>query len=97
MVLDQRTMAPRTAVRTVSEGSVPPLYRGCQWSPDKDVELDELMELLDFLIDDGKTNQQNSSMSRLNSGDFPKFFLGQDNLFLTCSYERTHQEVQTNA
>ena len=60
-------MAPRTAVRTVSEGpSVAPLYLGCPWSPDKDVELDELMELLDFLIDDGKTNQQNSSMSELH-------------------------------
>ena len=48
---------------TVSQKNL--LWPGCQWSPDKDVELDELMELLDFLIDDGKTNQQNSSRSKL--------------------------------
>lgn len=38
------------------------MFLVCQWSPDKDVELDELMELLDFVIDDGKTNQHNPSM-----------------------------------
>ena len=47
---------------TVSQKNL--LWPGCQRSPDKDVELDELMELLDFLIDDGKTNQQNSSRSK---------------------------------
>ena len=37
------------------------------------------------------------SMCRLNSEDFSKFFLCQDILFLTFSYESTHQEVQKNA
>ena len=37
------------------------------------------------------------SMVRLNSEDFSKFFLCLGILFLTFSYERTHQEVQENA
>ena len=37
------------------------------------------------------------NISRLNSEDFSKFFLCQDILFLTFSYESTHQEVQKNA
>ena len=36
-------------------------------------------------------------MVRLNSENFSKFFLCQDILFLTFSYESTHQEVQKNA
>ena len=36
-------------------------------------------------------------MIRLNSEDFSKFFLCQDILFLTFSYESTYQEVQKNA
>ena len=36
-------------------------------------------------------------ITRLNSEDFSKFFLCQDILFLTFSYESTYQEVQKNA
>ena len=39
---------------------------------------------------------QSFHMVRLNSGNFSKFSLCSDTIFLTYSYERTHREVQKN-
>ena len=46
---------------------------------------------------DKKRVWEMKSIFRLNSEDFSKFFLSLDILFLTSSYERTHEKVQKNA
>ena len=66
-------------------------------------KLDKIFEFFDSYIKSynlfycAVSELPTSFIFRLNSEDFSKFFLSLDILFLTSSYERTHEKVQKNA